>query len=307
VALADGVLVRPAVGVADGSGLGLVLGDADGAACLRVRAGAGAAGVVSPAAIAVPMAAAGIAAGGQVLLTAGAGTGIVAVGGSAGDGEWAGVSDLALPYPPLPPPDPPVLLSARFDSLLARLTLAFDRAVDTSGVDVAAFVVNDGRDTHASYAGGGVVSTISAESFFVSMVNTGAYEGLGMTLIVSAENGVVSAADDAPWGGVAPGDAIPLPAYPPALVVAASCDGSTATLWFDAPVWLNGVSGGGGPTPDDAIRFNGITPSSVVQAGDDALQFAVPTTFGPDSWWTIDRQPAWVGADVAAPQAGTFP
>ncbi|HSI32837.1 MAG TPA: hypothetical protein VK986_04545, partial [Tepidisphaeraceae bacterium] len=127
----------------------------------------------------------------------------------------------------------------------------------------------------------------------------------GATLVVSSENGVVSAADDVPWGGVV-GDALPWPVFPPANVTAASGEGNVATLWFDAPVWLNGT-GGGGPTPDDAIKFDGVVPFSVIQISEYALQFMVGGSLGPWSSWAIARQPNWIGPDVAAPQAGVFP
>ncbi|MEZ0263229.1 MAG: hypothetical protein ACAI43_00770, partial [Phycisphaerae bacterium] len=123
---------------------------------------------------------------------------------------------------------------------------------------------------------------------------------------VSEENGVVSQADGAPWGGVLPGDALPWPNYPPANVTAASGEGNVATLWFDAPIWLNGT-GSGGPTPDDAIKFDGVVPFSVIQISEYALQFMVGGSLGPGSSWAVARQPAWIGPDVAAPQAGVFP
>ncbi|HYE17039.1 MAG TPA: hypothetical protein VEA69_01225 [Tepidisphaeraceae bacterium] len=267
-------------------------------------AGAGAATVVSAVAIAVPMAAGGAAGGASVLLTASAASGIVSLGGSVGNGEWAGVTDLSLPFPTPPPPDPPVLIAARFDSMLLRLTLWFDRNVDSSEADVAAFVVHDGRDTHASYVGSGPVGLISGSAIEILLASTGAYEGFGATLAVSDANGVVSQADDVPWGGVA-GDALPLPGYPPANVVSATYAGNAVTLAFDVPVWLNGT-GGGGPTPDDAVKFDGNVPFSVVQINDNSLLFMVGGALGPGSTWVIERQPAWVGADVAAPQDGVF-
>ena len=115
---------------------------------------------------------------------------------------------------------------------------------------------------------------------------------------------VVAADGDAPWAGVA-GDALPLPTYPPASVVSASYAGNQVTLAFDVPVWLNGT-GGGGPTPDDSVKFDGNVPFSVVQINDHTLQFMVGGSLGPGSTWVIERQPAWIGADVAAPQSGEF-
>jgi len=210
------------------------------------------------------------------------------------------------PTPPPPPPEPPVLLTARFDSMLLRLTLWFDRSVNSSEADVAAFVVHDGRDTHASYVGSGPVGLISGSAIEISLMSTGAYEGLGATLVVSSENGVVAQADGAPWGGVLPGDALPHPYYPPANVTAAAGEGSVATLWFDQPIWLNGT-GGGGPTPDDSVKFDGVVPFSVVQVGEYALRFMVGGSLGPGSSWAIERQPNWIGPDVATPQGGVFP
>ncbi|HSI36906.1 MAG: hypothetical protein ACAI43_05080 [Phycisphaerae bacterium] len=211
---------------------------------------------------------------------------------------------LAAPTPP-PPPEPPVLLTARFDPMLLRLTLWFDRNVNSAEADVAAFVVHDGRDTHQSYVGSGPVGLISGSAIEILLASTGAYEGLGVSLVVSEENGVVSQADGAPWGGVA-GDALPYPYYPPANVTAAAGEGNVATLWFDAPIWLNGT-GGGGPSPDDAIKFDGNVPFSVMQISEYALQFMVGGALGPGSSWVVERQPNWIGADVAAPQAGVFP
>jgi hypothetical protein len=197
-----------------------------------------------------------------------------------------------------------VLVAARFDSILLRLTLWFDRNVDSSAADVAAFVVHDGRDTHQSYVGNGPVGLVSGSAIELSMASTGSYEGLGASLVVASENGVVSQTDDTPWGGVA-GDALPLPTYPPANVVSATYAGNAVTLAFDVPVWLNGT-GGGGPTPDDAVKFDGIVPFSVVQVNDNSLLFMVGGSLGPGSTWVIERRPNWIGADVAAPQAGEF-
>ncbi|HYE18279.1 MAG TPA: hypothetical protein VEA69_07530 [Tepidisphaeraceae bacterium] len=211
----------------------------------------------------------------------------------------------AAPTPP-PPPEPPVLLTARFDSMLLRLTLWFDRNVNSSAADVAAFVVHDGRDTHQSYVGSGPIGLISGSAIEILLTSTGAYEGLGVSLVVSEANGVVSAVDDVPWGGVLPGDALPHPYYPPANVTAAAGEGNVATLWFDAPVWLNGT-GGGGPTPDDSIKFDGVVPFAVTQISDYALQFMVGGSLGPGSSWVVERQPNWIGPDVAAPQYGVFP
>ncbi|HYE17889.1 MAG TPA: hypothetical protein VEA69_05570, partial [Tepidisphaeraceae bacterium] len=138
-----------------------------------------------------------------------------AVTGHAPNAGHGTCADVPGPYVPPPPPSPPSLLSARFDSMLLRLTLWFDRNVDSSSADVAAFVVHDGRDTHASYVGSGPVGLVSGSAIEVSLASTGAYEGLGATLIVGAANGVVAQDGDAPWAGVA-GDALPWPVFPPA-------------------------------------------------------------------------------------------
>ena len=68
----------------------------DGQISGSVYAGAGAATMITPQTVQIGLAYVGPSAIGETLLTAGAGTGIVAVDDG---GTWAGVSDLSLPFP----------------------------------------------------------------------------------------------------------------------------------------------------------------------------------------------------------------
>src|SRR5689334_8286041 len=76
-----------------------------------VYADAGAAVPVSPVQIAVPMMQTAAVGGPDVRLTVGAASGVITDGGTIPASEWAGVSDLLLPFP-TPPPPPAIVVSA---------------------------------------------------------------------------------------------------------------------------------------------------------------------------------------------------
>jgi hypothetical protein len=146
----------------------------------------------------------GEASGESVLLTVGAGNGIVA----ADDGAaWSGVTGLELPYPP--PPAALVLQSATFNSTEPSVTLAFDRAIDIAAIHMSAFRLADGPDEQF-YNGIGDASLVSPTTVKVMLESIGSSSGADVLLTVLANNGIVAVDDGGHWLGVV-NRALPFP------------------------------------------------------------------------------------------------
>ena len=90
---------------------------------------------------------------------------------------------------------------------------------------------------------------------------------------------------------------------PPAVVAYAWAYEYNARLTFDRPVTLAPDA----PTPDDAITFDGQTPTYVSQHDAWTIAFNTNSYLNPGSTWAINWRPAWVVTALAAPAGGTFP
>ena len=115
-------------------------------------------------------------------------------------GRWAGASAAAAPTPP--PPQTLVLMSAYYDENEAILTLAFDRAVDASGLAAAQITVADGSFNSHTYAGSGPATIVSPTTIQVTLAITGAAAAGPVTMDASALTGIVAVDDGGTWAGV---------------------------------------------------------------------------------------------------------
>jgi hypothetical protein len=105
----------------------------------------------------------------------------------------------AMAAPP-PPPLALVLVSAMIDPDGPIRYLTFDRAVDLSGVDSAAFEVKDG-DNDSDFIGVGAPGQNDPTQCNVPMESAGPYSGTGVTATVGPGNGIVAADDGGLWAG----------------------------------------------------------------------------------------------------------
>lgn len=78
--------------------------------------------------------------------------------------------------------------------------LGFDRGLNISAIIPAAFILDD--DTSGNRWRGTAFSDAFPNAFRMNMEVIGPAQGTGVTLNVSAGNGVVSQADGTPWPGV---------------------------------------------------------------------------------------------------------
>ena len=113
-------------------------------------------------------------------------------------GTWAGVVDLALPYPP---PTGPVLVSATWETD-AFVLLTFDRDVELSeSADPSQLRVDDQSGTGWAFIG--TESTLAGpQQVHVEITHSGSAVGTGVKLTAGEGFGVVAADGDAPWVGV---------------------------------------------------------------------------------------------------------
>ena len=111
---------------------------------------------------------------------------------------------------PTPPDAGPVLVAAAYDAGDQVLTIAFDRAVDVGNIVVEEFIVLDGN-LGVEWAGtGDELTQPTPASVAMFMTDGGAYAGTGVTLNVSAANGIVAVDGGAAWAGAA-GVELPFP------------------------------------------------------------------------------------------------
>ena len=107
------------------------------------------------------------------------------------------IEPVASPTPVLPL----TLVSAAYEPGGTELTLTFDRAIDIAGIDVSAFVVNDGI-VGFTYQGIGSPTQLSANAVLVLLEGLIEFEGPDARLTVGAGNGIVASGDGAAWAGV---------------------------------------------------------------------------------------------------------
>ena len=99
------------------------------------------------------------------------------------------------------PPAPLTLVSASFDPDGPEVYLTFDREIDTTGLVVGAFVVDDGPDGH-QLVGFEEPVFVSPTEVSVLMHITGSASGDDVVLNVAAGNGIVAVDDGGTWAGV---------------------------------------------------------------------------------------------------------
>jgi hypothetical protein len=102
--------------------------------------------------------------------------------------------------PSSPAPAALVLVSATYQEE-ASVTLEFDRAIDVSGIDVSAIIVDDALTTGLTFAGAGTPTIVNATTVQVTLVETGGSSGSEITLTAGANNGIVAADDGGAWPG----------------------------------------------------------------------------------------------------------
>ena len=103
-----------------------------------------------------------------------------------------------------PGPTPPValvLVSAIYDSGIPKVRLTFDRAIDLSGYDGTAVVVDDESDTFNAFQGTGGAFPIGANAVDIFLVDPTVPTGPGTTLTATAANGIVAVDDGGTWAG----------------------------------------------------------------------------------------------------------
>ena len=99
-----------------------------------------------------------------------------------------------------PPPGAPTLVTAVCDESPC-LTLAFDRAVDVSGIDVASFRVDIGV-LGFTYVGFDAPIIVNPTTVQILLSGIDDYTGPGVILTAAAGNGIVAADGGAAWAGV---------------------------------------------------------------------------------------------------------
>ena len=105
-----------------------------------------------------------------------------------------------LPVPTPAPPAAPVLVSVSYVAATSIL-LQFDRAIHVGGLSPSAFAVHDGGDNQAWYRGasGGL---IDATTLSMDLSEQDPWDTPGVTLTVTAGNGITAADTGTAWAGV---------------------------------------------------------------------------------------------------------
>ena len=96
---------------------------------------------------------------------------------------------------------PLTLVAAAYDVGPGVVSMTFSRAVDITGLVVNQVVVKDGF-AGVEYGGTGDVTQPTPATVEMVMIENGPFEGAGVTLNVSASNGIVAVGDGAPFAGV---------------------------------------------------------------------------------------------------------
>jgi hypothetical protein len=109
---------------------------------------------------------------------------------------------------PAAAPAAPTLVSAVCDES-PSLTLAFDRAVDVAGIDVALFRVDIGVMGFSS-VGYDAAIVVNPTTVQILLSGIGEYAGPGVILTAAAGNGIVAADGGLAWAGVS-GLGLPFP------------------------------------------------------------------------------------------------
>ena len=106
--------------------------------------------------------------------------------------------------PPAPPgPAALVLVSAVYTSGdPSWVTLVFDRAIDLSGLNGAAIVVNDAVETFTRWDATGVVSLLNPVTVEFTLFPIFFGPSGPLRMDASAANGIVAAGDGGAWAGV---------------------------------------------------------------------------------------------------------
>jgi hypothetical protein len=103
----------------------------------------------------------------------------------------------------------PVLVAAEYvgDNWI---DLAFDRAIDVSGVDGNNIAVYDGTGVGFWYVAAGTVDVLSPTSVRLGLIGQADWAGPDVHLDAAAGNGIVAVAGGAEWPGVS-GVVLPFP------------------------------------------------------------------------------------------------
>jgi hypothetical protein len=106
--------------------------------------------------------------------------------------------------PTTPPVGPLTLTSAIYegDDSPQFLTMAFDRAIDTSAMVGTAITVRDGGLNERNYKATGPVTRPDAMTVRIQLVEVGPVSGDDIELTATSSNGIVAVGDGAAWAGV---------------------------------------------------------------------------------------------------------
>ncbi len=109
---------------------------------------------------------------------------------------------VAAQTPAPPPPGALMLTSAVYDQFAFTVTLGFSRAIDLSGFDGAAILVDDDQIVGHSFLGTGGAELLDESTVKITLVDNGGSVGPGTTLSATSANGIVAVGDGTAWAGV---------------------------------------------------------------------------------------------------------
>jgi hypothetical protein len=108
------------------------------------------------------------------------------------------------------PPVALTLVSASYDTDEFSVTLAFDRAVDATGLDASAITLQDGEFAVGSFVGSGPATVVNPTTIKVFLEEIGGPTVNDVELSATALTGIVAVDDGGTWGGVT-GLVLPFP------------------------------------------------------------------------------------------------
>src|SRR4051812_42060036 len=103
---------------------------------------------------------------------------------------------------PAPPTTGPVLIAATWNAESSYVQLQFDRAIDASGREPTAIVVDDQAETGLKFEADGGITIVNPTTVRLGMESTSDAVQTGVHLTATTANGIVSADDDEAWSGV---------------------------------------------------------------------------------------------------------
>jgi uncharacterized protein (DUF2141 family) len=115
--------------------------------------------------------------------------------------------DSPAPYRPrrrirnAPTAPPLTLVSADYNESDATLTLQFDRAINSAGINTAAFTLHDGLYDNTTYHGASSVTVINPTTIQLSLIAVGSYSVAVVTMDATPNSGIVAMNNGGTWPG----------------------------------------------------------------------------------------------------------